>query len=151
MDILSNLMHGFATVLTPFNLWMAVTGLLLRHARVGILPGLGPSATIAMLIPLTFGMNPIPAMIMMCAIYYGAMYGGSTTSILLNVPGESASVVTCIDGYQMARQGRARRRTGNVRYRLLCCRYPWDHRTHARSAFPWRNLHSGSDRRSSSA
>ncbi|MCX5825744.1 MAG: tripartite tricarboxylate transporter permease, partial [Deltaproteobacteria bacterium] len=100
MDILNSLMQGFATVLTPFNLWMAVIGCFFGTI-VGILPGLGPSATIAMLIPLTFGMNATPAMIMMCAIYYGAMYGGSTTSILLNVPGESASVVTCIDGYQM--------------------------------------------------
>src|SRR5437867_12252568 len=71
------------------------------------MPGLGPPATIAMLLPLTFLMNPAAAMIMLAGIYYGAKYGGSTTSILLNVPGESASVVTCLDGYQMARQGRA--------------------------------------------
>jgi putative tricarboxylic transport membrane protein len=111
MDILNNLMQGFATVLTPFNIMMAAMGCFFG-TLVGILPGLGPSATIAMLIPLTFGMDATPAMIMMCAIYYGAMYGGSTTSILLNVPGESASVVTCIDGYQMARQGRGGKALG---------------------------------------
>ncbi len=105
MNIFGGLMHGFATVITPFNLWMAALGCFFG-TLVGILPGLGPSATIAMLLPLTFGMNATPAMIMMCAIYYGAMYGGSTTSILLNVPGESASVVTTFDGYAMARQGR---------------------------------------------
>jgi putative tricarboxylic transport membrane protein len=74
---------------------------------IGILPGIGPGATLAMLLPLTFGMNPTSAMIMMAGIYYGAMYGGSTTSILLNIPGESASVMTCLDGYQMAKKGRA--------------------------------------------
>lgn len=106
MDIFYNLMHGFALVWTPFNLWMAIIGCFFGTI-VGILPGLGPSATIAMLLPFTFGMNATPAMIMMTAIYYGAKYGGSTTSILINLPGEGASVVTAIDGYQMARQGRA--------------------------------------------
>ncbi|MDI6755406.1 MAG: tripartite tricarboxylate transporter permease [Thermodesulfobacteriota bacterium] len=105
MDAFHNLIQGFSAVLTPFNLGMAVIGCFFG-TLVGILPGLGPSATIAMLLPLTFGMNPTPAMIMICAIYYGAMYGGSTTSILINVPGESASVVTTFDGYAMARQGR---------------------------------------------
>jgi putative tricarboxylic transport membrane protein len=88
------------------NLWMATIGCFFGTI-VGILPGLGPSATIAMLLPLTFGMDATPAMIMMTSIYYGAKYGGSTTSILINVPGEGASVVTTLDGYQMARQGRA--------------------------------------------
>ncbi len=106
MDIFQGMMQGFAVVLQPFNLWMAVVGCFFGTI-VGILPGLGPSATIALLLPLTFGMDPTPAMIMMAAIYYGAKYGGSTTSILINVPGEGASVVTGIDGYQMARQGRA--------------------------------------------
>jgi putative tricarboxylic transport membrane protein len=106
MDIYQNLMHGFATVFTPYNMWMAVVGCFFGTI-VGILPGLGPSATIAMLLPFTFGMNATPAMIMMAALYYGAKYGGSTTSILINLPGEGASVVTCFDGYQMARQGRA--------------------------------------------
>ncbi len=106
MDIYHSLMQGFSLVLTPYNLWMAVVGCFLGTI-VGILPGLGPSATIAILLPFTFGMDPTPALIMLCAIVYGSKYGGSTTSILLNVPGESASVVTCLDGYQMARQGRA--------------------------------------------
>ncbi len=105
MDALNNLMHGFATIITPFNLWMATVGCFFGTI-VGILPGLGTSATIAMLLPLTFGMDPTPAMIMMANIYYGAKYGGSTTSILINVPGEGSSVVTAFDGYAMSRQGR---------------------------------------------
>ena len=105
MDIFASLMQGFDTILTPYNLWMATIGCFFGTI-VGILPGLGPGATIAILLPLTFGMNPTSAMIMMTSIYYGAKYGGSTTSILVNVPGEGASVVTTFDGYQMARQGR---------------------------------------------
>src|SRR3989449_3472886 len=99
-------MQGFAVALQPANLLWCFVGVALGTV-VGILPGLGPPATIAMLLPLTFLMSPAAAMIMLAGIYYGAKYGGSTTSILLNVPGESASVVTCLDGYQMARQGRA--------------------------------------------
>lgn len=99
-------MGGFATCLTPYNIWMALLGCLLG-TLVGILPGLGPSATIAILLPITFGMDATPAMIMMCAVYYGAMYGGSTTSILVNVPGESSSVITAIEGHQLARRGKA--------------------------------------------
>ena len=106
MDILNGLMQGFSVALTPMNLAMCFLGCLLGTI-VGVLPGLGPPATIAMLLPLTFKMDPTGAMIMLAGIYYGAKYGGSTTSILLNVPGESSSVVTCLDGYQMARQGRA--------------------------------------------
>lgn len=106
MDIFSSLMQGFATCLTPYNLWMAALGCFFG-TLVGILPGLGASATIAMLLPITFGMDATPAMIMICAIYYGAMYGGSTTSILVNVPGESSSVVTAIEGYKLARKGKA--------------------------------------------
>ncbi len=99
-------MQGFAVALQPANLLWCFVGVVLGTV-VGIMPGLGPPATIAMLLPLTFLMNPAGAMIMLAGIYYGAKYGGSTTSILLNVPGESASVVTCLDGYQMARKGRA--------------------------------------------
>jgi len=99
-------MQGFAVALQPANLLWCLVGVVLGTV-VGILPGLGPPATIAMLLPLTFLMNPAGAMIMLAGIYYGAKYGGSTTSILLNVPGESASVVTCLDGYPMALQGRA--------------------------------------------
>ena len=106
MDVFSGLMHGFQVALTTQNLMMCVAGVVLGTV-IGVLPGLGPPATIAMLLPLTMRLEPTGAMIMLAGIYYGAKYGGSTTSILLNVPGESASVVTCIDGYQMARKGRA--------------------------------------------
>ena len=106
MDIITGLWNGFAVALAPINLWWCFVGVFLGTV-VGIMPGLGPPATIAMLLPLTFQMAPASAMIMLAGIYYGAKYGGSTTSILLNVPGESASVVTCLDGYQMARKGRA--------------------------------------------
>jgi len=106
MEVLTGLMHGFGVALQPLNLLWCFLGVVLGTV-IGIMPGLGPPATIAMLLPLTFLMNPASAMIMLAGIYYGAKYGGSTTSILLNVPGESASVVTCIDGYQMAKKGRA--------------------------------------------
>jgi putative tricarboxylic transport membrane protein len=105
METLGYLMHGFAVAMSPMNLLWAFIGCFLGTV-IGILPGLGPAATIAMLLPLTFQMNPTSALIMLGGIYYGSKYGGSTTSILLNVPGESASVVTCIDGYQMAKKGR---------------------------------------------
>ena len=106
MESFGYLMQGFAVALTPYNLLWCFIGVFLGTV-IGILPGLGPAATIAMLLPLTFQMNPTSGVIMLAGIYYGSKYGGSTTSILLNVPGESASVVTCFDGYQMARQGRA--------------------------------------------
>jgi len=105
MEVIGSLLSGFEVALTPYNLFWCFVGVLLGTV-VGVLPGLGPAATIAMLLPLTFQMNPTSAVIMLAGIYYGAKYGGSTTSILLNVPGESASVVTCLDGYQMARKGR---------------------------------------------
>ena len=106
MEMFGGLMQGFALALQPVNLFWCLVGCALGTV-VGIMPGLGPPATIAMLLPLTFLMNPASAMIMLAGIYYGAKYGGSTTSILLNVPGESASIVTCLDGYQMAKKGRA--------------------------------------------
>ncbi len=106
MDIASGLAQGFAVALQPLNLFWCFVGVLLGTV-IGVLPGLGPPATIAMLLPLTFKMQPAGAIIMLAGIYYGAKYGGSTTSILMNVPGESASVITCLDGYQMARKGRA--------------------------------------------
>ena len=105
MDMLSGLLQGFIVALAPANLALCFVGCFLGTI-IGILPGLGPAATIAMLLPLTFKMDPTSALIMLAGIYYGSKYGGSTTSILLNVPGESASVVTCLDGYQMARNGR---------------------------------------------
>ena len=106
MEVIGSLLSGFEVALTPYNLLWCFIGVLLGTI-VGVLPGLGPAATIAMLLPLTFKMEPTSAVIMLAGIYYGAKYGGSTTAILLNVPGESASVVTCLDGYQMARNGRA--------------------------------------------
>jgi putative tricarboxylic transport membrane protein len=106
MDVVHGLLQGFQVALGVNNLMMCVVGVVLGTV-IGVLPGLGPPATIAMLLPLTMKLEPTGAMIMLAGIYYGAKYGGSTTSILLNVPGETSSVVTCIDGYQMARQGRA--------------------------------------------
>ena len=106
MDLLNNLALGFSTALTFQNLIYCFLGCLLG-TLIGILPGLGPIATIAMLLPATYALPPIAALIMLAGIYYGAQYGGSTTAILLNIPGETSSVVTAIDGYQMARRGRA--------------------------------------------
>lgn len=106
MDIFANLALGFDTALTLQNIGYCFIGVLLGTA-IGVLPGLGPIATIAMLLPTTFALPPVSALIMLAGIYYGAQYGGSTTAILINLPGESSSVVTAIDGYQMARQGRA--------------------------------------------
>jgi putative tricarboxylic transport membrane protein len=106
MDLLNNLSLGFQTALTLQNLFYAFGGCLLG-TLIGVLPGLGPTATIAMLLPSIYALDATPALIMLAGIYYGAQYGGSTTAILINVPGESSSVVTAIDGYQMARQGRA--------------------------------------------
>ena len=99
------LIGGFAVALTPANLWWGLAGTTLGTA-VGVLPGIGPALTVALLLPITYTLDPTAALIMFAGIYYGAMYGGSTTSILLNTPGESATIVTAIDGHQMARQGR---------------------------------------------
>ena len=106
MELISNLGLGLSTSLTPLNLLYCLIGVFLG-TLIGVLPGLGPTATIAMLLPVTFTLPPVSALIMLAGIYYGSQYGGSTTSILVNVPGEAASVVTALDGYQMARQGRA--------------------------------------------
>jgi putative tricarboxylic transport membrane protein len=106
MDAFVDLMSGFATALTPTHLMMCFLGVLLGQV-VGILPGIGPSAAIALLLPLTFGADPTAAIIMFAGIYYGAQYGGTLTSVLISVPGESSTVMTSIDGYQMALQGRA--------------------------------------------
>ncbi len=106
MDAFNNLLLGFSVALTPINLFWCLVGVLMGTV-VGVLPGLGPAATIAMLLPLTLKMDHTTAIIVLAGIFYGARYGGSTTSILLNIPGESSSVVTCLDGYQMARKGRA--------------------------------------------
>ena len=106
MDLLTNLSLGFGVAFTLQNLAYAFVGCLLG-TLIGVLPGIGPLATIAMLLPATYGLPPVAALIMLAGIYYGAQYGGSTTAILVNLPGESSSVVTVIDGYQMARKGRA--------------------------------------------
>ena len=106
MDAVNGLLSGLEAALTPTNLMWLVVGCLLG-TLVGILPGLGPPATISILLPLATGFDPATGLIMMAGIYYGAKYGGSTTSILMNIPGESSSVVTCLDGYEMAKQGKA--------------------------------------------
>ena len=97
---------GGMTMTLPFNILMCLIGVILG-TLIGVLPGIGPVATIAMLLPVTFNLSPVAALIMLAGIYYGAQYGGSTSAILVNLPGESSSVVTCLDGYQMARKGRA--------------------------------------------
>jgi putative tricarboxylic transport membrane protein len=106
MELIDNLGLGFQTALTLNNLLYCFIGVLLG-TLIGVLPGIGPTATIAMLLPVTFALSPVTSLIMLAGIYYGAQYGGSTTAILINLPGESSSAVTAIDGYQMARQGRA--------------------------------------------
>jgi TctA family transporter len=106
MELISHLALGFQTALSLQNLFYAFIGCLLG-TLIGVLPGLGPATTIAMLLPITYTLQPVAALIMLAGIYYGAQYGGSTTAILVNLPGESSSVVTAIDGYQMARKGRA--------------------------------------------
>ena len=106
MDLIHNLSIGFGVAFTFTNLLYCLLGCILG-TLIGVLPGIGPVATIAMLLPATYALPPVSALIMLAGIYYGAQYGGSTTAILVNLPGESSSVVTCIDGYQMARQGRA--------------------------------------------
>jgi len=106
MELIHNLGIGFDTAFTLTNLFYCLVGVFLGTA-IGVLPGLGPTATIAMLLPVTFGLEPVAALIMLSGIYYGSQYGGSTTAILVNLPGEAASVVTSLDGYQMARNGQA--------------------------------------------
>ncbi|MBI2529197.1 MAG: tripartite tricarboxylate transporter permease [Candidatus Rokubacteria bacterium] len=106
MNFLPDVLHGFSVALAPVNLLYCFLGVLMG-TLVGVLPGLGAPAAIALLLPATLSLDPVGAVIMLSGIFYGAMYGGSTTSILVNIPGEAASVVTCIDGYRLARQGRA--------------------------------------------
>src|SRR5256712_7544188 len=106
METLSNLAFGLGVALSWQNVLYCFIGCFLG-TLVGVLPGIGPVATVAMLLPFTFGLGPVPALIMLAGIYYGAQYGGSTTAILVNIPGESSSVVTTLDGHQMAKQGRA--------------------------------------------
>src|SRR5947207_11801240 len=114
MDIFANLWFGFGVAVTPTNLGLCLIGALVG-TLIGVLPGIGPLATIAMLLPITFGLPPVGALIMLAGIYYGAQYGGSTTSILVNIPGEASSVVTTLDGHKTAKQ----RRDGPAR-RIIC-------------------------------
>lgn len=106
MGLFDNVLFGFQVALQPNNLLLCFIGVLVG-TLIGVLPGIGPTATMALLLPATLKATPTSSIIMLAGILYGAMYGGSTTSILVNIPGEAASIVTCIDGYQMARQGRA--------------------------------------------
>jgi TctA family transporter len=106
LDLLQNLATGFGAAVSLKNLGFALLGCLLG-TLIGVLPGIGPIPTIAMLLPITFGLEPLSSLIMLAGIYYGAQYGGSTTSILVNIPGEAGSIVTCLDGHAMAKQGRA--------------------------------------------
>lgn len=106
METLTHILNGFTVAMQPMNLWYTFLGVFMGTI-IGVLPGIGPSAGIALLIPITYGMNPTSALIMMAGIYYGAKYGGSTTAILIRTPGEAASVMTSIDGYEMAKKGRA--------------------------------------------
>ncbi len=106
MELFDQLMLGFSTALQPENLLFCLIGVLIGTA-IGVLPGIGPIPTVALLLPFTYGLDPASAMIMLAGIFYGAQYGGSTTAILVNVPGETSSVVTCLDGHQMAKNGRA--------------------------------------------
>jgi putative tricarboxylic transport membrane protein len=106
MGLLDNLVLGFSVAISPVNLLLCLTGALLG-TLIGVLPGIGPLTTIALLLPATFGLSPVGSLIMLAGIYYGAQYGGSTTAILAKMPGESSSIITCLDGYQMAQKGRA--------------------------------------------
>lgn len=106
MDVINNIVLGFSIILEPINLFYCFLGVFIG-TLIGVLPGIGPVGAMSLLLPITFKVTPIGAIIMLAGIYYGSLYGGSTTSILINIPGEAASVVTCLDGYQMARKGRA--------------------------------------------
>ena len=117
-DLFSNLQLGFSVALGLQNLALCFAGCLVG-TLIGVLPGVGPIATIAILLPITFGLDPTGALIMLAGIYYGAQYGGSTTAILVNIPGEATSVVTTLDGHQMAKQGRAGVALGIAAHRLL--------------------------------
>ena len=106
MDSFMGLLSGFSVALTWHNLLYCLIGVTVGQL-VGVLPGIGPTTATALLIPLTYGMPPVSAIIMLSGIYYGGMYGGTITSVLINTPGEAASVITCLDGYEMAKSGRA--------------------------------------------
>src|SRR5512145_795394 len=106
MDWIHHILYGFQVTFIPINLMFCAVGVVIG-TLVGVLPGIGPTAAMALLLPVTFKVSTTSSIIMLCGILYGSQYGGSTTSILVNIPGEAASIVTCLDGYQMARKGRA--------------------------------------------
>lgn len=112
MDLLAGIAQGFSVAMAPMTLLHCVAGVIIGTA-IGVLPGLGPTATISLLLPITYRLDPVASVIMLSGIYYGAMYGSSITAILVRIPGEAASIVTCIDGYEMARRGRAGRRSAS--------------------------------------
>jgi putative tricarboxylic transport membrane protein len=116
---MTEFIHGLMVTLTPTNMFLCLVGTLVG-TLVGVLPGIGPLGAMAILIPITFKITPVGSVIMLAAIYYGSQYGGSTTSILVNIPGESSTVVTCLDGYQMARKGRAGPALGMAAFASLC-------------------------------
>ena len=118
MEALSSIFMGLQVACEPINLFFCFVGVTIG-TLIGVLPGIGPLATLSILLPITFHAPPLSGIIMLAGVYYGAMYGGSTTSILVNIPGEAASVVTCLDGYQMARQGKAGPALGIAAFRLL--------------------------------
>ena len=138
LEMTQGLWGGFATALTPLYLYYALLGAVLGTIT-GVLPGLGPLGAMAILLSFTLSMDATGAMILFAGIYYGAMYGGSTTSILLNIPGEAASVVTCIDGYKMAQKGRARGRPDRRRRRVIHRRNYQHLRAHGRRPFSLRH------------
>ena len=140
MDVFDQLLNGIAGVMTPTNLLLLAAGVLMGMI-VGVMPGLGPSAGLAILLPVTFGLDPTGAIVMLAAVYYGAMYGGTITSVLINTPGESATVATTFDGYPMAKQGRAgpgarARRGGVVRRGNRGCHPDHAHRTRSSPRSP---------------
>ena len=125
MELLASLAEGFSIAITPLNILLCVAGVT-SGTLIGMLPGIGPAAALALLLPFAFGMEPASVLIIMAGIYYGAMYGGSTSSILVKIPGEAASLVTCLDGYQMARKGRAGAALGIAAIgSFVAGRFPW--------------------------
>ena len=133
MELIDNLALGLGTALSLQNLFYCFVGALIG-TFIGVLPGIGPTATIAMLLPLTYYLTPVASLIMLAGIYYGSQYGGSTTAILINLPGEVSSSVTAIDGYQMARQGKAGTGARDRRDRLVRRRHLRDLRDRGRRA-----------------
>lgn len=121
MEAIDGLLYGLSVAFTWNNLLAALVGAL-AGTLIGVLPGLGPTAGIAMILPLSYSLDPTSGLIMMAGMYYGAMYGGSTTAVLINMPGESASVITCIDGYKLTKKRTRRRGTHDRRDWLFCGR-----------------------------